>query len=92
MPIFNFLFVFRMCHYVEHKEFTNKLTDKLQRIWMEAVPIQSRHRPGICPRNLKKTAKLSARNGGVMAEIRTDHILNTNLESYRYNNRLSIYS
>jgi hypothetical protein len=57
---------------------------------------QSLSNRGIVPEsargNLRKLPNLSARIGGVMAEIRTDHILNTSFESYRYTNRLSIYS
>jgi hypothetical protein len=34
-----------------------RMTDKLERIWKEAVMVLSRHYPGICLEGLRKTTK-----------------------------------
>jgi hypothetical protein len=49
---------------------------ELERIWKEAVVAQSRN---------------SVRIGGVLTEIQTKHLANTNLEHYRYANPLSVF-
>jgi hypothetical protein len=60
--------------------------DELERILMEAVMAWLRHYPHYSPGETKKPWKTWVMVVGVPAEIWTQHLLNTNLEHYRYTN------
>jgi hypothetical protein len=64
------------------------MADVMERIWKETAMAYSRYYPGICLEGLKKTAKNFNRLADAPAEVRTKHLRNTRLKSYRHANPL----
>jgi hypothetical protein len=58
------------------------MNDEMEWIWKEAVMCYSRNYPGFCLEGLRETTD-NLRIGGVLAEIRPEHLPNISLDHYR---------
>jgi hypothetical protein len=61
---------------------------EFEKIWKDAVMVQSGEYPGICLQRLRKSTKKPVSIAGVPAKIRTEHLANASLERYRSANLL----
>jgi hypothetical protein len=65
------------------------MNNELEKIWKEAVVVYSGYYPSVCLEGLRTTTRESSgRRAGVPAEVKTEHLPNTNLEHYLYTNLL----
>jgi hypothetical protein len=58
------------------------MSDKLESAWKEAAMALSRYSPHIYMEGLRKTMKTSSKITGALAEIQTEHLLNTSQKCY----------
>jgi hypothetical protein len=58
------------------------MTEKLERIWKEAVMAEWRYYPGNCFERLRKTTNTSAMIANVPAGIPAEHLPDKSLERY----------
>lgn len=64
------------------------MNGEVERIFMEAVVVKLRGHSGICLKDRRKTTKILSQDSGILAMIRTEHLLNTSLGRYRHANLL----